>query len=286
VNPDLDVYIGQIKALPTAPGVLVRLITLFQQPDRHIDDVVALIRQDPSLTAGVLRYANSALFAPETPIVEVFDAIEWVGFSQVYHAVVANLASQILQLTKGACELDVNRLWLHSATAAVYAGAIGKRAGENEGLAFTAGLLHDVGKIVLSLAEGEEYTALLNQFISGPQLQSAEEKNFGFSHAAVGARLLKRWELPEAIVEPIRCHHQVEGKQQFERLCAVVSLGNVMAHTGDGAASGEEYADSEVAVHARTVLRLTTGDLDTIRLASLKDIEAMTDVFGAGAAGQ
>lgn len=283
VHPDLDEYIGKIKALPTAPGVLVKLITIFQQPDRHIDDVVALIRQDPSLTAGVLRYANSALFAPETPISEVFDAIEWVGFSQVYHAVVANLAAQVLQLTKRSCGVDVNHIWLHSATAAVCAGAIAKRAQESEGLAFTAGLLHDVGKIILSLAEGDEYTEITKQFGSGPALQEAEAKAFGFGHAELGARLLTRWGLPKSITIPTRYHHQAQGVEPLIRLCAVVTLGNIMARTGEATAAGAQYAGSEAAIHATNILQLSKDDLDAIWQRSQKDIKTMQETFGAGA---
>jgi putative nucleotidyltransferase with HDIG domain len=283
MNKNLDGYIGGLKTLPTPPGVLLSLITLFQQPDRDIDDIAELIRQDPSLTAGVLRHANSAYCLPDEPIVEVFEAIAWVGFAQVYQAVLAKLASQSLQLPKGACGIDVDQLWHHSAIAGVCAGAIAKRVGENEGLAFTAGLLHDVGKIVLSLAEGEEYTALAKKVgAGGSAMQEAEEIHFGFGHAEVGASLLGRWGLSKRITEPVARHHQVNCGQPEDKICAVVSLGNIMAHAADGTLLGGDY-DSERAASAMRVLRLGQDDLAAILDGAQKDIAQMTGLMGAAA---
>lgn len=283
MNKNLDSYINGVKSLPTAPGVLVRLISVFQQPDREVDDIVELIQQDPSLTADVLRHANSAFSVPEEPIADVFDAITWIGFSQVYQAVVAKLASQTLQLPKGACGINVDRLWRHSAIAGVSAGAIAKRVQENESLAFTAGLLHDVGKIVLALAEGADYTAMLETTADrGTALLEAEGLAYGFGHAEVGGRLLTRWGLPDNIFEPVRQHHQANWSQPFERISAVVSLSNVMAHAAEANIPGGHY-ESETAVGAMRVLQLNEDDLAALLKRAEKDIARMTGVLGAGA---
>jgi HD-like signal output (HDOD) protein len=91
MNEKLDRYIEGVKDLPMAPTVLVRLIALFQQPDRDVDGIVELMRQDPSLTAEVLRHSNSAYFGQEEPIVDVFEAVTRVGFYEVYKTAVASL---------------------------------------------------------------------------------------------------------------------------------------------------------------------------------------------------
>jgi putative nucleotidyltransferase with HDIG domain len=281
MNKNLDSYINEVKSLPTAPGVLVRLISVFQQPDREVDDIVELILQDPALTAGVLRHANSAFSVPEEPIADVFDAITWVGFSQVYQSVVAKLASQTLQLPKGACGIDVDRLWHHSAMTGVCAGAIAKRVQENESLAFTAGLLHDVGKIVLSLAEGADYVALVEKAGDrGTALAEAEEMAIGFGHAEVGGRLLTRWGLPDNIFEPVRQHHQANWSQPLERISAVVSLSNVMAHAAETSIPGSQY-ESEVAAGALRVLQLKEDDLASLLKRAEKDFARMAGVMGA-----
>jgi putative nucleotidyltransferase with HDIG domain len=283
VNGNLKSYIGRLKTLPTAPGVLVKLITVFQESDRDIDEVAVLIHQDPSLTADVLRYANSAFFVREDPVVDIFEAIAWVGFSQVYQAVVAKLASQALRLPKDVSGLNVDQIWNHSAAAAVYASAIARELQENEGLVFTAGLLHDVGKIVLSLAEGVFYSELIAKDGShGSLLQKEEKLLFGFGHAEVGASLLNRWGLPEDISEPVRQHHQTGWAGPRERICAMVSLGNIMAHAGDETRGGNHYG-SEEAISALAALQMKESDADKLLQASQNDIKRMAEAFGAGA---
>ena len=279
MNQELESFIGNLKGLPTSPGVLVRLVTLFQKPDRDIDDVAKLIRQDPSLAAGVLRHANSASFGAEEPIGDVHDAIAWVGFGQVYQAVMTKLAAQSLQLAKGTNGIDADQLWQHSAIAAVCATAIAKQVHENESMAFTAGLLHDIGKVVLSLADGATYKKLLATAGSGGSLlQEAETSFFGFGHAEVGACLLQRWGLPEEVCKPVLYHHRACPDQSFERICAVVSLGNIMAHAAVETATDGHY-DSLDAAYAMKILQLEKNDLTTLLDRSQDDIKQMMESF-------
>ena len=284
MNTSLEDYIGQIEGLPTTQGVLVKLIEFFQQPERDIDDVCKLIHQDPALSAGVLRFANSPLYAPEQPIHEVYDAIAWVGFTQIYHAVVASLASQVLTLSKTSNAINVGETWKHSAKTAVYASAIGAKFQETEGMAFTAGLLHDVGKIAFSLADGPRYAAVINRFGSGPALEAAEIEAFGFGHATVGAALLRRWGLPVPIYEAVCFHHITGGVKPHERLCAMVSLGNIMAHDETAGTPGDQYAGSEIAVSAMALLKLSKDQLDLMKVEKQKDIEAMISMLNPGSA--
>ena len=277
MKKDLERYIGELKALPTAPGVLVRLVSLFQKPDRDIDEVAGLIRQEPSLAAGVLRHANSASFGPEEPIGDVHDAIAWIGFGQVYQAVLTKLASQSLQLPKGTCGIDADQLWQHSAIAGVCAGAIAKRVQENESMAFTAGLLHDIGKVVLTMADGSAHGKLIKLAGSeGLLLDGAEATFFGFGHAEIGGGLLHLWGLPEEIWKPVKFHHQAYRSHSHERICAVVSLGNIMAHAAVQADSKDHYVSQE-AVRAMDMLQLVENDLAMLLRNSQDDIRQMAE---------
>jgi putative nucleotidyltransferase with HDIG domain len=283
MNEKLDRYIEGVKDLPMAPTVLVRLIALFQQPDRDVDGIVELMRQDPSLTAEVLRHSNSAYFGQEEPIVDVFEAVTRVGFYEVYKTAVAKLGSQALQRRGDAGGPDVEKLWRHSATAAAAAGVIARKAQENEGLAFTAGLLHDLGKIVLSAAESGGYALLTKQFENGGlALQRAEAMLYGFGHAEVGGHLLSRWGLPDNITEPVRRHHQLEWAEPFERICAVVSLGNIVAHGEEDAIPAGQY-ESQEALGAMRVLRLEADDMASLLEDARNDIRRMAGLLGVEA---
>jgi len=279
MNDKLNSYIEKIKHLPATPTVLVRLISLFQQPDRDLDDIIKLMRQDPSLTAEVLRQSNSAYFGNEEPIVDIFDAVTRMGFYEVYRTATARLGSQALRLPPGVCGADVEKLWHHSATAGVTAGVIAKSIQDNEGLAFTAGLLHDIGKIVLAAAEGPAYKALTEDLgDNGTALDAAEKNRFGFGHAEVGGCLLVRWGLPEEICMAVSGHHQAGWVESFERVCAVVSLGNIMAHAAEATVPGGHYESPE-AVAALRLLGLAEEDMTTMLQNAQEDIAHMTELL-------
>jgi putative nucleotidyltransferase with HDIG domain len=271
----LDSYIDNVEHLPATPSVLVKLIALFRRPDRDVDEIVELMRQDPSLTADVLRYSNSAYFGSDECIMDIFEAVMRLGFYQVYQTAVARFGLQTLCPSEGAPGIDVEKLWRHSAAAAATAGVIAKKIEEPEGLAFTAGLLHDVGKIVLASAEGAAYAALCKEVgDSGSELLKQEQRFFGFQHCEVGGRLLERWGLPEEISFPVRYHHRVGPVQKFERLCAIVSLGNRMAHAVEASSPEKEFKTFD-AVFAMGVLKLGEDDLAGLLKDAQKDIERL-----------
>jgi putative nucleotidyltransferase with HDIG domain len=276
MNDTLDRYIEGVKNLPMAPTVLIRLVALFQTPDREVDEIVELMRQDPSLTAEVLRHSNSSYFGHEEPVVDVFEAITRMGFYEVYKTAVARLGSQTLRAPQSAGGIDVEKLWRHSAITAVTASLIARKVQENEGLAFTAGLLHDVGKMVLSAAEGGVYAMLTKKAgEEGSSLPRMEAMLFGFGHAEIGAKLLDRWGLPEEITVPVSLHHQIDWPKPHDRICAVVSLGNIMAHAAEDDLPGNPYAAPE-AVCALMALELGQTDVADLLADAQNDIKRMT----------
>jgi putative nucleotidyltransferase with HDIG domain len=281
MNDKLDSYIEKVKHLPAAPTVLVKLVSMFQKPDRDVDEIVELMRQDPSLTAEVLRQSNSAYYGWEEPIVDVFDAITRMGFYEVYQTATARLGSHALRLPPGVSGADVEKLWRHSATAGVTSGVIAQRVQENESLAFTAGLLHDIGKIVLNSAEGAKYGAVINEVgDGGPNLDTTEAMRFGFGHSEVGGRLLSRWGLPDDIWMPVNFHHQVNWPEPIQRICAVISLGNIMAHAAEANVPGNPY-ESHEAAKAMQLLDLREDDMVAMLDDAREDIEHMTDLLGS-----
>jgi len=280
MNDDLDSYIERVEHLPATPGVVVRLIGLFRQPEHEVDEIVELMRQDPSLTAEVLRHCNSAYFAWEEPIADVFEAIMRLGFYEVYQIAVTMFGLQTLSAPQRAGSIGVKSLWRHSAATAVMAGVIARKVDEPEGMAFTAGLLHDVGKIVLALKAGAAYAAVTDECEkSGAPLQETESKRFGFGHSEVGARLLERWGVPVEISVPVRCHHDASWLPPLERLCAIVSLGNAMAHAAD-APSPENQNGPPEARTALRVLRLEQDDMAPLLQDAQKELERFSGLFG------
>ncbi|HEX4121238.1 MAG TPA: HDOD domain-containing protein, partial [Verrucomicrobiae bacterium] len=230
--PDaLDQYIDAIDHLPPSPTVVVKLIALFRQVDPEVDEIVSIMSLDPSVTAEVLRRCNSATYAGGEHVVDVFEAIMRVGFYEVYQTAVAWFGQQAISQASRSSGLDPDSLWRHSAITAVAAGQVAQKLGEPAWAGFTAGLLHDIGKIALASAEGPKYAALTAEVGTfGPALEHGEKASFRFGHSEVGARLLHRWGVPQEIAAPVFFHHVSDWPQEYARHCAAVNLANGIAH--------------------------------------------------------
>ena len=271
----LDSYLDDVEHLPPTPTLLVRLIDVFRQPDRDVDEVVQLMAQDPALTAEVLHRCNGSFFGSDEPVTDVNEAVFRLGFYEVYRICVALFGLQAMSLTKVTKGMQVERLWHHSAITAIAGGALSRQLNESEGAVFTAGLLHDVGKIVLASAEGARYAHLLEAHgHSGPALYHAEEITFGFDHGEVGARLLTRWGVPEQVSVPVLCHHQVHWSEPQARLAAIVNLANLMAHCLEDGAPDQPCVLPE-ATHAMQLLGLKEDDMPGLVAVARGDIKRL-----------
>ncbi len=226
-----DHYIDLVKHLPAAPTVAIELLGLFDDPDRDLDRIVELIGLDPSLTLEVLRRCSKASSGANIDTEDMFGIITRLGFYEVYCVVAAVVGARAMTMGKSQAVLDTANLWRHSVVTAVAAAALAKHLKETEAVAFTAGLLHDIGKLVLVSVEHSRYADIIAQtgtFGSPPA--EAEHSTFGVSHAHVGARLLSRWGLPEDITAATLHHHNSpELAEPYGRLAAMVNLANCLA---------------------------------------------------------
>lgn len=137
----MDDYISAAHHLVPAPSVLPQILPLLNQPDADTSTVVDLIAYNQSLTGNVLRVCNSAYFSRGTPIDSLQHAVTRVGFRQIYDIVVSVISAVTLARPQKGYGVEANELWGHSVAAALAAQIV-----------FIAAILHDIGKIVLSLA--------------------------------------------------------------------------------------------------------------------------------------
>ncbi len=228
----LDRYIAHVKCLPPAPVVATQLLSLFAETDRDVDRIVELIGVDPSLTAEVLKRCNSASVGLARPVRDMFEAVFQLGFYEVYCIVIASVGSRSMLMLQAESGFKTEDLWRHSVATAAAAATLAKRVQVPEAMSFTAGLLHDIGKLVLSSVERLVYANLMQGASpSGPVLVAAEEANLGFNHAELGARLLERWNLPADVCAAVRYHHSCAmAEAPSQPLPAIVHLANDLAH--------------------------------------------------------
>lgn len=261
----LDRYLDRVQNLPPAPTVAIQLLELFSDPDRDIDRIVGLISHDPSLTAATLKRCNSGALGGAEPASDMFEAVSRLGLYEVYCIVTGVLASQTMTQAQAKYSWDSTRLWRHTVTTAVIASVLAKRVEVVEAVAFTAGLLHDIGKIIFVSTEGVTYAEMArNAGLIGPALVAAEESSMGFNHAALGGRLLARWGLPESVCHAVSLHHQSPAATTpHQRLAATVNLANALAHEMvDGPADAPAAADASP--EAMALVELTAKDIPSV----------------------
>ncbi len=274
----LDQYIDGVKDLPPSPSVMIELIKLLEKPDRDLDQLVDLMSNDLSLTAEVLRRCNSAFFGVDRPASDIFEATFRMGFYEVYRVATALFAAQAMGCAGVSDGLQIETVWEHSALAAVSAAVLAREIEESEGLAFTAGLLHDIGKVVLACAEGKRYAQLVDHSHVQAPLSPSERKLFGFDHCEIGGRLLARWGFPIKIITPVQYHHSPVEAMGFGRLAAMVQLADCMAY---GLATGRpnEASANPIGAFAIQVLQLKTESFPGLMARAQKDADRVKALF-------
>lgn len=273
-----NTYINRIHHLPPAPALMMKLMECFQNPDLDIDEIVDLIQLDPSVTTEVLKCCNSSFFSTGEPVVNISEAVLRIGFYELYQISMAVFGRQTIA-ARGLEGIDVKALWRHSAIAAISCGVLARELDAGEGAAFTAGLLHDVGKIVIASAEGDRYAQLIRELAqNGGSLSEAEKNAFGFDHSEIGATLLRKWKMPAVITEPVLNHHLTEWLPPHDRLSAIVALGNLMAHWVDGA-SFEEACQQPITINALQMLDLKAENLPELLTVVKSDMKRLKNLI-------
>lgn len=230
-NPALQALVSRVGTLPTIPSVHSELVLELQSETCTTQSIGDIISRDAGLTAKLLQLVNSPFFGLSQGISNASDAVRYVGVETVQAMILSyrTFATYEQKLPKG---FSLDKLWKHSLSTAFLAREIAAAESAPPNIlndAWTAGLLHDIGKMMLASAFAEDYEMALEL----AQLQSkpiwvAETAVFGASHAEVGACLLGLWGLPDSIVEAVAYHHRPQEcvHQGFGALTAV-SVANV-----------------------------------------------------------
>jgi putative nucleotidyltransferase with HDIG domain len=218
---------GSCGDLPALPGTAIQAMQLSEDPNVNARSLQGVISRDQALTARILKIVNSAMYCFEREVSTLSHAIAILGLDTVRSVIVAAAVQQTFRASSAAGkDLASKLLWEHSMGAAMAAKAIAGRAGYGVfEEAFTCGLLHDLGKMVLLKNQTPIYTEILNRVYCGESsFSEAEISAFGFSHVHVGALLATRWRFPAQLVEGILYHHDFTAAPAHRRLAAIASM--------------------------------------------------------------
>ncbi len=197
--------VREVKHLPSAPKVLPRLKQLLGDGNSAMHEIVSLIRLDPGIAVRVLQTANSAYFSKGVRCVTVDEAVNRVGYNQVYELVSFAVASQVLVRPLEVYGLEADELWKMSVACALATEELAALSGQERDAAYTIGLLHSVGMVAIDEWALRNARVLRLSTAGYPrEATESERAAFGFNSAQVGGALLIDWGFPRSIAEPVR----------------------------------------------------------------------------------
>lgn len=266
----------RIRAMPAMPAVCARILARLQDPNLELTAIAETIQYDPGITANILHLANSAYFGLEKPVASLKEACLFAGTKKIMQLALAQGVAGVLNRSLAGYGLGPEELLQHAAWVAVaseeFCAALRLRVSDT---LFTAGLLHDVGKIVLNdLALAGR--AALERAVDerGITHVEAERVVLETDHAEAGARLLTEWKLPAPLVEAARWHHDPEQAPRHGDIVNIVHLANVLSMT-----LGIGVGNAEAACHplrrAMEKMKLTPSIVEGVASRTLEKMQAL-----------
>lgn len=247
----IDDILRRVGDIPPLPAIATKVLSMVNDPDVDVTDLVSVIEKDQGLTAKVLRVSNSAFFGLARRIATVREAVVALGLNNIRNQILALSAYSLMQGEARGYALEAGRLWDHSLCTALCAErlacALDLRRIKDE--VFIGGLLHDIGKSVLSVYVAARFRNIIRRVDEeGKSFVEAEAEELGFDHAEVGARVALRWNLPEILVDIIGDHHHPETQSAYAPQVCIVHIADAVASmlgVGAGVDSLEKRLDTE-----------------------------------------
>jgi len=227
MNDALGALVADAERSLRFPHAALRLVRLAHDPRAKAQEIGRLIERDPALAARVLKLANSPLFPYEGQIADLHRAISMIGTKEITE--LALTAACVTDFS--AVESELLRrgdFWWHSFACALLAQDLARAFGQSSEEAFAAGLLHDVGQMLLFARRPHLMVQVLHDSLSDDvPLPELERQRLGFNHADLGGALLQAWKLPERVSEAVALHHHPSADLQKKPLAHIVQLANL-----------------------------------------------------------
>ncbi|NTW35517.1 MAG: HDOD domain-containing protein [Syntrophobacteraceae bacterium] len=265
--------IARIRDLPSLSGSLQRLVEIIHDEVASPDEMESLIRYDQSLSARILRVANSTYYGMRGNVPTLTKAMILIGFEQVKSLCLCALLMDMCS-TQDSIELEEReRLWKHSfATARVASEMARKRPWVSPEKAYILALFHDLGRVAMAFSLQDHYRAIWGLSRNGKIPLWYAELQYGLTHTVVGKWLATRWNLPEVFQMVMEFHHFPEKSPAFKAEVKLVALANILVNSREN----PELLDDEITSVYRKDLFIPETEWEACR-KRLQDIWAEVD---------
>ncbi|MGV8079836.1 MAG: HDOD domain-containing protein [Syntrophales bacterium] len=265
--------VENIHALPTVPAVLKRLSVVIEKPRVTITEISAFISNDPALTTRVLKMVNSSVYGFPGRIASVSHATMLLGLNVIKGLLLGVSVFDLMEKTmKGLCT--------HSLACAVASRVIARKKGIKEPEEVSvAGLLHDIGKVILILEFPAEYESVMAEAQGkGLSIFDAEKKQFQATHADAGGWLAEKWRFPRHLIEVIEHHHRPALARNARLETAIVHMADILVRARGFGFAGEIFVP-EVYAGACDLLKLSDDDIKDVLREMEDNMESADDIY-------
>jgi putative nucleotidyltransferase with HDIG domain len=278
---NLSRIMNRVKAFPGMPTTAAKLMPLLRDPDSSLARIEDLIKYDPGLTANLLKLTNSAYFGLPSRISSVRQAILVLGRRRLLQLATTICLSGLMTKSVPGYDLPQGGLWRHSVAVAVAADQLVRHLKIPQGdEAFTAALLHDIGKLILGEYVREDLPSIQQMVAKGISFDVAEYMVLGTNHAEIGARILESWSMPSELVHAVGWHHDPD---QCEASCLISDLVHVANISVRGVNAGEGDGSDpalEVSFKAADRLGLRLSDIAGVAAQTEQELGRLSEILG------
>jgi HD-like signal output (HDOD) protein/CheY-like chemotaxis protein len=227
-NPNLRALVGSVDSLVSPSHTVLALNEMLARPDASVADVVGVLGDDPGMVSKLLQLVNSAFFGLPRQLSDVHEAVAYLGLATVR---TLSLATDVFRAAGDGAVADLQAHAAHTASIASDLAGPDATVGPSRMDAFVAGLLHDVGRLLLATRMPAETKAIDAAVAAGADRDAADTSWLGVTHAALGAHLLNMWGLPYPIVEAVLRHHDApEMAHREPDLPHIIYIADTIAH--------------------------------------------------------
>ncbi|MCB1158309.1 MAG: HDOD domain-containing protein [Leptospiraceae bacterium] len=275
MKEQIDTVVRDINKLPPMSNVVIRVMNLVRDPAVSIQELATEILKDPAITASILKLSNSAYYRASKPIRTVQEALMTLGIKTVKEIIILTASKAILNKELKGYQLEGDALWLQSLVVAELSSRIAREKGLNveKDLIFTAGLLHGIGKVILSQFFPGVMFKIRNELKADNTLKftEIEKKYFGYTYAEVGKIALDTWNFPDELKEAVAYHLEPEKAKGYPLIASVVHVSHTISIvSGIGIDIGGIY--QELSPFALKLTKVTESDLEKFYL-SMPELE-------------
>lgn len=275
-----EAIIAKVRSVPAIPTSASKVLQLLHDPDFELEDVIFLIEHDHVATANILRLANSASFGSGRSVASVRDAVVRLGAQRTGQLMMAAAVGPVAVRPLQGYDLPPGDLWRHSVAVAMACDLLAQSCRlKAPNYTFTAGLLHDLGKVVLDVfiqAESEPIRGLA--FVENVTFEMAERQILGADHPEIGAILLESWGVPAELVAAVRWHHNPDAAPDTLLAADLVHTADYLAMQA-GLGAGVDAPTYKLSESVLARLRIAQPALDEIATMLQDRVEAIEEVF-------